>query len=341
MADKNEQKTMRAWLYSATSGGIEKNLKLSEAIVKPVSKDQVLVKVHSASLNPVDYKLPEVGMLARLAVSTPAAPGLDFSGTIAEVGDNVKAADAFRVGEKVFGRVPPQQYGALAEFIAVKSSEIASLPEGVSEGDASAVGTAGLTAYQSIAPYVKTGDKVFINGGSGGTGTFGIQIAKALGCHVTTTCSSKNVELVKRLGADEVIDYTNANVTEVMKSKGQIFNHAVDNVGRPADLYKAADQYLVPEGKFVQVGAEVSVSAMSSLASRSLVPSFLGGGKRSFQVMACQTKHDDLVHIGKLMQEGKVKAIIDETFEYKDAPRAFEKLKTGRSRGNIVVNVSK
>lgn len=341
MAGNSEQKTMRAWLYTSTSGGLEKNLKLSEATVKPISKDQVLVKVHSTSLNPADYKVPELGMVARLAISTPAAPCMDFAGTIAEVGANVKAADAFRVGEKVFGRSGPQQHGALGEVIVAKPDGLASLPEGVSEGDASTVGTAGLTAYQSVVPHVKAGDKVFINGGSGGTGTFGIQFAKALGCHVTTSCSSKNVELVKSLGADEVIDYTKEDVIEALKSKGQVFKHVVDNVGSPAGLYKAADLYLVPDGKFVQVGAEISLGTMSSLASRSLLPSVLGGGKRSFLVMMVQTKHDDYVHIGKLMQEGKVKAVVDETFEYKDAPKAFEKLKTGRSRGNIVVTVAK
>jgi NADPH:quinone reductase-like Zn-dependent oxidoreductase len=341
MAGEDEQKVARAWLYSSASGGLEKNLKLSETTVKPISQDQVLVKVHSVSLNPADYKVPEMGMVARLAMTLPAAPCIDFSGSIAEVGDAVKAADAFRVGEKVFGRLGPQQPGALAEYIAAKLEWIASLPEGVSEGDASCVGTAGLTAYQCIAPYVKSGDKVFINGGSGGTGTFGIQFAKALGCHVTTSCSGKNAELVKGLGADEVIDYTKENVSKVLKSKGQVFQHVVDNVGAPTDLYKAADEFLVPEGKFVQIGAEMSLGSAKSMVSRALMPSFLGGGKRKWQFVVVQTKHDDLVHIGKLMQEGKVKAVVEETFDFQNAPKAFEKLKTGRTKGNLVIQVAK
>ncbi|KAK9798007.1 putative Enoyl reductase (ER) domain-containing protein [Seiridium cardinale] len=341
MAENNEQQTMRAWLYSSASGGLEKALKLSEATVKPLSGDQVLVKVHSTSLNPADYKMPELGMLARLAVSTPASPGMDFAGTVVKVGDAVKSADTFRVGEKVFGRIAPQQHGTLAEFIAAKPEGIARLPDGVSEGDASCVGTAGLTAYQSIAPHVKAGDKIFINGGSGGTGTFGIQFAKALGCHVTTSCSTRNVELVKGLGADEVIDYTKENVSETLKSKGLVFKHVVDNVGTPNDLFKAADHFLVPDGKFVQIGGEMSLTSASTLVSRSLLPSFLGGGKRSFQFMVLQPKHDEYVHIGKLMQEGKVKAVIEETFDFQNAPKAFEKLKSKRTRGNVVVKVAK
>ncbi|ETS81569.1 hypothetical protein PFICI_06571 [Pestalotiopsis fici W106-1] len=340
MAGKDEPKTMRAWLYSSVAGGLEKNLKLSEATVKPVAKDQILVKVHSTSVNPVDYKIPELGMLARFMVAMPAAPGGDFAGTIAEVGEGIKSADAFRVGEKVFGNVAPQQYGTFAEYIVVKPENIASLPDGVSEADASCVGTAGLTAYQSIVPHVKSGDKVFINGGSGGTGTFGIQMAKAVGCHVTTSCSSKNVELVKGLGADDVIDYTKENVSEVLKSRGQIFNHVVDNVGSPSDLFKAADHYLVPSGKFMQVGGEMSLGSMKSMASRAILPSFLGGGSRSWQFMMMKVNHDDYVQIGKLMKEGKVKPVIEETIDYQNAPKAIERIKSGRTRGKVVVQHS-
>ncbi|KAF2996176.1 hypothetical protein E8E14_004420 [Neopestalotiopsis sp. 37M] len=341
MASNNEPKTMRAWLYSSVAGGLEKNLKLSEATVKPLTKGQVLVKVHSTSLNPVDYKVPELGMLARAVIALPAAPGGDFAGTIAEVGEDVKAADVFRVGEKVFGKILFTQYGTFAEYVVATPDQIAKVPEGISEADASCIGTAGLTAYQSIVPHVKSGDKIFINGGSGGTGTFGIQIAKAVGCHVTTSCSGKNVELVKSLGADDVIDYTKENVSEALKSRGQIFAHVVDNVGSPNDLFKAADHFLVPNGKFVQVGAEMSLGTMKSMTSRALLPSFLGGGSRSWQMLAVKVNHDDFVHIGKLMQEGKVKAVIEETFDYQNAPKAVERIKSGRTVGKVVVQHSK
>ncbi|KAK6197236.1 hypothetical protein LQW54_010806 [Pestalotiopsis sp. IQ-011] len=340
MASTGEPKTMRAWLYTTAAGGLEKSLKLSEAPVKPVTKDQVLVKVHSTSVNPVDYKVPEMGMLSKLVVSTPAAPGLDFAGTIAEVGESVKAADAFRVGEKVFGRLDPQQYGTFGEYIIAKPDQVTSLPAGVSEGEASCVGTAGLTAYQSIVPHVKSGDKIFVNGGSGGTGTFCIQFAKVVGCHVTTSCSGKNVDLVKGLGADEVIDYTKENLTDTLKSMGQVFDHVVDNVGAPSDLYKAADHYLKPNGKYIQVGGDMSLGAMKSLASRAMLPSFLGGGARSYQFMMLKNDPDQYVHIAKLLQEGKVKAVVEETFDFQNAPKAIEKIKTGRTRGNIVVQVS-
>ncbi|KAI1847050.1 hypothetical protein JX265_006757 [Neoarthrinium moseri] len=332
--------TMRAWLYTSASGGLEHALKLSEAALPPLAKDQIRVQVHSTSINPIDYKLPEMGVLARAMIPVPAAPGLDFAGTVARVGGDVEAADTFRVGEKVYGRIDPAQHGTLGEYVTAKTEWLARLPEAVSLDEASCVGTAGITAYQAIVPNVKAGDKVFINGGSGGTGTFGIQVAKSVGCHVTASCSGKNVDLCKSLGADEVIDYTQANVSETLKAKGQVFKLVVDNVGAPADLYKAADHYLLPEGKFVQIGGGMSLSDMKTMTSRMAIPSFLGGGKRSYQFMLLKTKNDDLVQFGKLMSEGKVKAVIDEKFAYEDAPKAFAKLKTGRSKGNLVIKVS-
>ncbi|KAI2467065.1 reticulon-4-interacting protein 1, mitochondrial precursor [Annulohypoxylon bovei var. microspora] len=331
---------MKAWVYSTASGGLEKNLQLVDSAAPPFPdappKDVVLVKVAYSSLNPVDHKLPELGLVARFAIGTPASPGLDFAGVVSEAGS---AINGFRVGDKVFGRIDPNKYGTLGEYVPARVEGLALLPEGVSLEDASTVGTAGLTAFQSIVPNVKAGDKVFVNGGSGGTGTFGIQIAKAVGCHVTTSCSGKNEELCRSLGADEVIDYTKENVSEALKAKGQVFKLVVDNIGSaPPDLYKAADQYMLPEGKFVQVGVHMSLGGMANVASRQLLPSFLGGGKRKLEFFITKNSHENLEQIGKWLKEGKVKAVIDETFQYEDAPKAFGKLKTGRVKGKIVIH---
>ncbi|KAI1454875.1 reticulon-4-interacting protein 1, mitochondrial precursor [Annulohypoxylon moriforme] len=335
-------KTMKAWIYNSAAGGVEKNLKLVSDASPPFPddppKDVILVKVHSSSLNPVDYKLPELGFLARFAISAPASPGLDFAGVVAAVGS---AVTSYHVGDKVFGRIDPNKYGTLGEYVPAKAEGIALVPEGVSFEDASTIGTAGLTSFQSIVPNVKAGDKVFINGGSGGTGSFGIQFAKAVGCHVTTSCSGKNEELVRKLGADDVIDYTKENVSEALKAKGQVFKLVVDNIGSaPPDLYKAADHYMLPEGKFVQVGVHMSLGGVANVASRQLLPSFLGGGKRKLEFYITKNSHKDLEQIRKWLEEGKVKALIDETFQYEDAPKAFEKLKTGRVKGKLVVRGS-
>jgi NADPH:quinone reductase-like Zn-dependent oxidoreductase len=147
-----------------------------------------LIQVHVASLNPVDYKLPELPIVGRMAFSKPATPGLDFSGKVVEAGPDCH----LKVGQMVYGKVEPSQaVGTLGEYIIGSKAGTIALPDGVDVEQASTLGVCGLVTYQALAPNVKAGDRVFINGGSGGTGTFAVQIAKALGCHVTTTCSGK------------------------------------------------------------------------------------------------------------------------------------------------------
>lgn len=342
---------MRAWTYSNASGGLDKALQLQTDASPPpktlLGKDSVLVHVSHMSLNPADYKVPELGLLSKLVIPVPASPGMDFSGTVTAVGSDVKA---YQPGQKVFGRVEPikNKYGALAEYIIVKDGEgIAAAPAGWEDkmDQLACIGTCGLTALQSIQPYTSSGDKAFINGGSGGTGTFGIQIAKALGLHVTVSCSGANAELCRSLGADETIDYREQNVSEVLKAKGKLFKLVVDNVGftppGQEDLYTAANGFLVDDGHFIQVGGGASLQQVKSVVSRSFMPGFLGGGKRKFAMVVTKQNHEGLARIGEWMKEGKIKGVIDEVFQYEDAPKAYAKLKTGRAKGKIVVVVAK
>ena len=331
---------MRAWQFSATGGGIEANMKLNDKATPPPAKlspDQVFVEIISMSLNPVDYKLPEVPLLGRMIVSKPASPGLDYCGRVVSAGSK---ADV-KPGQIVFGRLDgPTQFGTLAECIVVKRDGAVPLPEGIDLDHAAAVGTAGITAYQCIVPFAKAGDKIFINGGSGGTGTFGIQFAKAIGCHVTTSCSTPNVQLCKDLGADEVIDYKTSDLTKELRAKGQIFSLAVDNVGKPDDLYTASHHFLTQDGKYVQVGAGMSLGAVYSLVSRMFWPRLLGGGQRPFQFLGVASKYDDFIKIGEWMKDGKVRSVIDTVYEFSDGPKAYAKLRTGRAKGKIVVHVT-
>ena len=327
---------MRAWQYDSVVGGLEKNLKITDTAAQPtIGDDGILVEVHAMALNPVDYKVTENGKF--LTAFMKCIPGADFCGKVAKVG---KVVDSFQIGEWVFGaKVGAISNGTLGQYVSVSQDSLTSLPSGVEVDDAATVGIVGLTEVQAIKPNVKPGDKVFINGGSGGTGVYGIQIAKALGCHVTTTCSTGNIKLCESLGADEVIDYKTSNILETLAAKGPIFQLAVDNVGSPANLYKQSASYLTPTGKFVQVGATPNLGSLAQITSNFLVPGFLGGGKRSYQLMMTKASADDLKQLGAWMKEGKVKAVLDEIFDWEDAPAAFEKLKTGRSKGKIVVHV--
>jgi NADPH:quinone reductase-like Zn-dependent oxidoreductase len=305
-----------------------------------ITADQILVEVHSASLNPADHKVPELGLLSRAARPATATPGMDFCGKIAEVGSKVTG---FQAGEMVFGTSlgRPLGHGSLAQFMPVSKDMLTHLPEGLKVDDAAGMGVVGLTAYQAIKPNVKEGDKVFINGGSGGTGVLSIQVAKALGCHVTTTCSSANVELCQSLGADEVIDYKDTDILSALKKKGQVFSLVVDNVGLPVDLYADSHHFLLRDGMFVQLGVDFSYGGITSVFKSKLFPGFLGGGKRKYDLMLAHNDADGLTQVARWMQEGKVKAVTDSVFEFEKVPQAFERLKTHRAKGKVIVHVRK
>lgn len=333
---------MKAWQYTSANGDLGKNLELNYAAPRPpgaLPADKVLVEVTTMALNPADYKIPELGIISRAIISTPASPGIDYAGTVVATGSGI---DHVQEGQVVFGRLDlPTKFGTLGQFIVAPKEGCVPLPNGVDLDHAAAVGTAGMTAWGCIVPNVTEGSRIFINGGSGGTGTFGIQIAKALGCHVTTSCSTSNVSLCKSLGADEVIDYKSTSVcAELKKKKDNPFDLVIDNVGTPDDLYIASNDFLKPTGKFIQVGASTTIKGVTSMASRAMRPAFLGGGKSTFEFAGPKNSFDAYVQMGKWMQEGKLKAIIDSTFEYIDAPKAFEKLKTGHARGKIVIHVA-
>ena len=341
--------TMRAWQYSQTTGGLEKNLKLINAASLPpkansLGPDQVLVQILSTSLNPVDYKFAEIPVIGGLIVKRPSSPGLDYSGRVVATGPNSKkiSPEDLKPGQTVFGRLDaPTQYGTLAEYTIVPRAGCVPLPQGVNPDDAASLGTAAITAYQSIVPNVQSGDRVFINGGSGGVGSFGIQIAKIKGCYVATSCSSANVELCKSLGADDVIDYKTKDIVAELK-KMQKFDFVVDNVGTPSELYWQAHNFTKTAAKYVQVGAGLSFGAVYSLLSRMVWPGFLGGGKRPFAFVGVENNYGHFKEIAGWVAEGKVKALIDDVYDVEDKGpvKAFEKLKTGRVKGKLVIRVT-
>ena len=340
---------MKAWQYTNARGCLEKNLYLNKAAPlppQPVPGSQdVLVEVISMALNPADYKLTELPLVGRLLIPKPASPGLDFCGRVvscAQDSSNPSDATPPKPGELVFGRLDwPYQFGTLGQFIKAPRSGVAPLPPGVDFDQAAAISTAALTAYQSLVPYIKNGDRVFINGGSGGVGMFAIQIAKILGCHVVVSCSGTNAQLCKELGADDIIDYTTTDISQALKSCGQIFDLVVDNVSQPYDLYKASDHFLRGKNPFVQVAAaDDSLRGAWSMVPRWLLPSFLGGGNHPWCLLAVKNNVDELTQIGQWVRERKIKVILDSVFAYEDAPKAFERLRTRRAKGKVVINVT-
>lgn len=336
MASSHPEK-MQAWLYTNTTGGMEKNLHLdtSARTPRPPKGKEILVKVISAALNPADYKLPELGIPFRMLIGTPATPGMDFCGRVVSTGP---LATHLKEDTLVYGcSSRPVQFGSAAEYIVISSDSVAIVPDGVSADHAAALGVAGQTAYRSLEGYVEAGNKVFINGGSGGCGVFAIQIAKAMGCHVTTTCSTRNMELCLRLGADAVIDYTaEEDLVAKLQQIGVAFDHIVDHIGLPDNLYYQCHLFSKDEATFVQVGA----SSMLTFVARFGWPSFLGGGRRKYVALAPTIDQKRLAQLGEWVADGTITMQLDSVFEFCDAVKAYERLRSGRSRGKIVLHVS-
>ncbi|KEY73675.1 hypothetical protein S7711_07721 [Stachybotrys chartarum IBT 7711] len=330
--------TMRAWQFTSP-GALESTLKLN-TVPKPAapSAGQVLIRVLSAALNPVDYKTPEIGLVARAALTFPKTAGQDFSGTVAAVGPDV--ADV-SVGDLVTARLDPMaKAGTLAEYVLTERERVAVVPASVDVDEAAGAPTVALTAYQTLVGNVKEGDKVFINGGSGGVGTCAIQVAKALGCHVTVSCSTAKMDLCKSLGADEAIDYTRTDVVANLAQRGPTFALVMDVAASSMyRMYSASKGFLVPDGKYVLIGGSASLNFIVDFIKAKLVPGFLGGGQHSFQFAVVDQTRSGLEQVGEWVAQGKVRIIVDSTYEFEDAVKAYKQLKKGSSTGKIVVHV--
>jgi NADPH:quinone reductase-like Zn-dependent oxidoreductase len=258
-------------------GPLEKKMRLAADVARPSPADlqpgQVLANVVYAALNPVDYKIPELGVATRAMVGFPTTPGMDMAGTIEALGPDVDSK--VKQGVAIMARLDPMKsQGTLAEYVVLEEGTWATAATGVDMKEAAGSVTVALTAYQCIKPYVKKGDKVFLNGGGGGLGTAGIQVAKLLGCHVTVSCSTEKPQFCKDLGADEVIDYKKSDVTAELVKQGADMALIVDNVGNsPTDLYRRSGNILVPWGTYLYVGARISSGTILNLSSSLMRPS--------------------------------------------------------------------
>ncbi|KAK3614884.1 hypothetical protein LTR56_026950 [Elasticomyces elasticus] len=345
--DPTHPKSMRAWLYSSSRGTIEATMTLDPNAAAPtlteqLQPDQVLVEVYFAGLNPVDYKIAENAVLTRLLVSKPASPGLDFAGRVIAVGPNSGRItdEELELRQLVFGKLDlPQKFGTLGQFIVAPRAGCAPLSDGGRLPEAASLGTVGLSAYQSIAPFAQAGSNIFIHGGSGGTGTCGIQIAKELGCYVVTTCSGRNVDYCRSLGADEVIDYTETDILSALRGQGRLFDVIVDNAGMNTNLYRNIWEVAKPDANFVQVAGDPDFSTAVKAVSRLLWIKIFGGQKK-LHYLGVKNQYAQLTELEKWLQGNRLRLLVEEVFRFEDAPRAFEKLKSHQGKGKIVVKMS-
>jgi NADPH:quinone reductase-like Zn-dependent oxidoreductase len=304
-------------------------------IEKPVPKDdEVLVKVHAASLNAYDWHLmradPFLVRLMGMGFLKPKnnIPGADIAGLIESVGKNIKQ---FQAGDEVFGDLAGIGGGGFAEYVCAGENLLALKPATMSFEQAAAIPMAALTALQGLRDLgqIRPGQKVLINGASGGVGSFAVQIAKSFGAEVTAVCSTGNMTMVRSLGADHVIDYTQENITR----SGKRYNLILAANGYHSILaYKRA---LNDRGTYVMTGGSMA-QMFQALLLGPLIS--LTGGKRMVS-LAAHANQRDLAFIAELFEAGKLKPVIDRRYPLNEAAEAIRYLEEGHARGKIVINV--
>lgn len=323
--------------------GREEKLSFGE-VGMPVCGDlDVLVEIRAASLNPVDFKIRDGKIRFLRSYSFPLILGHDLAGVVTAMGRKVTR---FKIGDKVYSRPRNGRTGSLAQFIAVDENELALMPANLSFEEAASVPLVGLTSWQALLDIagMKAGDRVFIQAGSGGIGTFAIQLAKCFGAHVITTTSSRNTDFVRSLGADEVIDYTAQNFEDILRNIDIVF----DTLGGEA-LYKSF-QVLRPGGWVVSISGDPDQRLAEDMHLgffKREVLRFVGRkvnklaahAKAHYRFIFMNASGAQLAQIAKLIEEGKIKPIIDKVFSFEDSQKAIDYLELGRSRGKIVIKM--
>ena len=311
-------------------------LRLDE-VEKPVpNDDQLLIKVRALSVNPLDWHFMEgVPYIARpLAFGflkpTVTRLGVDYAGTVEAVGKNVTE---FKPGDEVYGN----RFGAFAEYVVATGKALALKPASLTFEQAASIPVAALTALQALRDTgkIQPGQKVLINGASGGVGTFAVQIAKSFGAEVTGVCSGRNVELVRSLGADHVIDYTKEDFTK----RAERYDLILDNVGsQPLSGFRCV---LTSKGKYVAIGGggvkdSRWTGPLVGVTKMLMLKPFV---TQEMSMMLAEMNKKDLSILADLLQAGKVKPVIDRTYTFSQLPEAMRYLEEGHARGKVVITV--
>jgi NADPH:quinone reductase-like Zn-dependent oxidoreductase len=322
---------MRAIVYRTY--GSPDVLKLEE-VAKPTPKDdEVLIHVYVAAINAADWHLLTADIfLVRLNVGLLKPKhqilGADVAGRVEAIGRTVTQ---FQPGDEVFGDLSLSGRGAFAEYVCAREDALVAKPANLTFEEAAAVPLAAVTALQALRDkgQIQPGQKVLINGASGGVGMYAMQLAKAFGAEVTAVCSTRNVDLVRSLGVDHVIDYTQADFTK----QGQRYDLILAANGyHPIWAYKRA---LTPKGRYVMTGGSMAQFGQAVL----LGPLLSMTGKNKMGNMLARPNQKDLAFIKELLEAGKVKPVIDRRYPLREVPMAIRYLGEGHAKGKIVITV--
>ncbi len=304
-----------------------------EEVEEPaVGDDQVLVRVHAASVNPYDWHFMrgtpypfrlKLGLLAPKVTRL----GVDVAGRVEAIGRN---ATQFKLGDEVFGTCS----GAFAEYVCAPESALAIKPGNVSFAQAASVPIAGITALQGLRDrgHIQAGQQLLINGAAGGVGTFAVQIAKSFGAVVTGVCSSRNLEMVRSIGADQVVDYTREDFTR----SGRRYDLFLDCIGNHS--LSACRGVLKPKGIYLMVGAPSGrwIRPLPRLFALLALSRFVS---QTLTMVGAKLKKEDLVVLRDLMATGKVSPVIDKCYSLREVPEAIRYLEEGHARGKVAITL--
>ena len=322
--------TMKA-IVTARYGRPEAVLGLREVERPAIEDDQVLLRVHASSVNPTEWYQVTGPLFARMgAWRRPAATpvGADVAGRVEAVG---AAVTALRPGDEVLGTAS----GAWAEYAAAREVRLAAKPSSVSFAEAAALPIAATTALQALRDHgqLQTGQRVLVNGASGGVGTYAVQLAKAFGAEVTAVCSTANVDLVGSLGADRVVDYTRADFTRT----GERHDLLLDIAGSRSlgELGRA----LTPQATVVLVGGRMTYRGLGPLPHLGATLATSKLRRQTVRFFVARINTDDLAVLASLLEAGTIRSVIDRTYELERTPEALAYLGEGHARGKIVVTI--
>jgi NADPH:quinone reductase-like Zn-dependent oxidoreductase len=318
-------------------GQIKDSLAFNEISKPTIHANDVLIEVKAAAINPIDKIIILGNLQSLLPIQLPSTVAYDVSGIVVEKGNEVSA---FEIGDLVYARVPQEQMGTIAEYVAVTSAAVSKKPGNISFEEAASLPLAGLTALQSLEDAgIKENDKVLIHAGSGGVGSFAIQYAKAKGAYVYTTTSTSNVEWVKELGADRVIDYKTEDYKSIAKDVDIVF----DTLGQ--DYTLESFEVVRPGGKVVSIvgpldEACAQLFGMTDYKLPAELAQASSAKSASYKYIFMHPNGAQLTEIKSLVEDEKIKPIIDKIYPFSESIEAFEHLASGRAKGKIVIKIS-
>jgi NADPH:quinone reductase-like Zn-dependent oxidoreductase len=318
-------------------GEIKDSLSFNEVNKPTVLANDVLIEIKAAAINPIDTSIILGNLQSMIPVPFPSTLAYDVSGIVVEKGENVSDLE---IGDLVYSRVPQEQMGTLAEYVAVTSAAVSKKPGNISFEEAASIPLAGLTALQSLEyAGLKADDKVLIHAGSGGVGSFAIQYAKAKGAYVYTTTSTTNVKWVKELGADRVIDYKTEDYKTIVKDADIVF----DTLG--GDYSTEAFEVVKQGGKVVSVVGPIDeeTAKMFGMADYKLPEALAKLKSAKDAAYKFIFMHPNGAHLGEiqaLIEEGKIKPIMDTIYPFSESIEALTHLATGRAKGKIVIKIN-